>query len=145
MQTYKFDQSVRIVNLGDIHRGNNNCNTQLLKKNINFIRDNDDVRWISTGDLLETAIKSSKSSCYEASTPEEELDALAAELEPIRHKCLGFVASNHHNRIKKESGLNLDKVLADRAKIPFLGISAIIKVVCGRCVYFCVMHHGTGG
>lgn len=145
MKTYHFDSAVRVVNLGDLHRGNNNFNESLFKKNVNFIADNPDVYWVSTGDLLETAIKSSKSSCYEASTPEEELDALSAELKPIRKKCLGFVASNHQNRIKKEVGLSLDKVLADRAKIPFLGIGAIIKVTCGRLSYFIVMHHGIGG
>jgi len=70
---------------------------------------------------------------------------MATELAPIRHKCLGFVASNHHNRISKEVGLSLDKVLADRARIPFLGISATIKIVCGRAAYFVFMHHGCGG
>ena len=145
MQVYRFDSPVSVVNLGDIHRGNNNCDTKLLKKIIATIKDTESMYWISTGDLLETAIKSSKSSCYEASTPEEELDALSFELEPIRHKCLGFVASNHQNRIKKEVGLSLDKVLADRAKIPFLGIFAVIKVVCGKAAYFIAMHHGVGG
>ncbi|HAR37915.1 MAG TPA: hypothetical protein DCS09_04695 [Porphyromonadaceae bacterium] len=145
MQTYQFSHPVDIVNLGDIHRGNNNCDTNLLRKNIQQIADNPNMYWISTGDMLETAIKSSKSSCYEASTPEEELDALSLELEPIRLKCLGFTASNHQNRIKKEVGLSLDKILADRAQIPYLGIAATIKVTCGRCSYFIAMHHGVGG
>ena len=142
---YHFDNDIKIYNLGDIHRGNNNCDTDLLAKNIALIKDDPYAYWVSTGDLLETAIKSSKSSCYEATTPEEELDALSAELKPIRKKCLGFVASNHQDRIKKEVGLSLDKVLADRAKIKFLGISAVIKVVCGRAAYFIFMHHGVGG
>jgi hypothetical protein len=142
---YKFNDGISLVNLGDIHRGNNNCDTNLLKKNISIIKDDPAMYWISTGDLLETAIKSSKSSCYEASTPEEELEALSAELEPIKNKCLGFCASNHQNRIKKEVGLDLDKVLADRAQIPYLGIGAIIKVVCGRCAYWISLHHGIGG
>ena len=142
---YHFDNDIKIFNLGDIHRGNNNCDTNVLKKNIQRINDNPGFYWVSTGDLLETAIKSSKSSCYEASTPEEELDALSLELKPIRKKCLGFVASNHQNRIKKEVGLSLDKILAERARIPFLGISGIIKVTCGRCSYYIAMHHGAGG
>lgn len=145
MRTYKFDRSITVVNLGDLHRGNNNFNESLFRKNVKAIESDPDIYWVSTGDLLETAIKSSKSSCYEASTPEEELDALSAELQPIRKKCLGFVASNHQNRIRKEVGLSLDKVLADRAKIPFLGIGAIIKITCGRLSYFIALHHGVGG
>jgi len=143
--TYQFNEPIDIVNLGDIHRGNKNCDTNLLKKNIQKIADTGNMYWVSTGDLLETAIKSSKSSCYESSTPEEELEALAHELEPIKEKCLGFTASNHQNRVRKEVGLSLDKVLADRAGLPFIGISAVIKVTCGRCSYFIAMHHGTGG
>jgi hypothetical protein len=145
LQTYQFDHDLTIVNLGDIHRGNNNCDTNLLRKNIQYIHDNKNVYWLSTGDLLETAIKSSKSSCYESSTVEEELDDLSLEVKPIRKKCLGFIASNHQNRIKKEVGMSLDKVLADRAGIKFLGIGAIIKVTCGRCSYFISLHHGVGG
>ena len=145
MNVYKFNHGIKIYNLGDIHRGNNNCDTNLLKKLINVIAADPEAYWVSTGDLLETAIKSSKSSCYESSTPEEEIEALSAELEPIRLKCLGFVSSNHQNRIKKEVGLSLDKVLADRARIPYLGVSAIIKVVCGACAYFISLHHGVGG
>lgn len=143
--SYKFKNDVSIVNLGDIHRGNNNCDTNLLKKNIKRIAENDNVYWVSTGDMLETAIKSSKSSCYEASTPQEELETLTEEIKPIRKKCLGFVASNHQDRIKKDVGLSLDKALASYSKIPYLGICATIKVTCGRLSYFINMHHGVGG
>lgn len=145
MLTYNFDGSVKIVNLGDIHRGNKNCNTKLLKNNIDIIASTEGMYWVSTGDMLETATKNSKSSCYEAYSPEEELEFLAEELVPIRTKCLGFVASNHQDRVYKEVGLSLDKALAYRAKIPYLGISAVIKVTCARCSYFIHMHHGVGG
>lgn len=109
MHTYKFNESVKIVNLGDVHRGNKNCNTKLLKKNIDYILANDDVYWVSTGDLLEVALKSSKSSCYDSSSLDDETDDLTKELSPISHKCLGFVRSNHHNRLYKDSGLSLDR------------------------------------
>lgn len=143
--SYTFKNEVSIVNLGDIHRGNNNCDTYLLSKLIKRIKSEKNTYWVSTGDMLETAIKSSKSSCYEASTPQEELEALTEELKPIRKKCLGFVASNHQNRIQKEVGLSLDKAFAKSAEIPFLGIGATIKVTCGRLSYFINMHHGVGG
>jgi hypothetical protein len=143
--TNRFAGGITLVNLGDIHRGNNFFDGSLLAEHISRIEDDKNTYWVSTGDMLETAIKSSKSSCYEASTPQEELEALAAELRPIRKKCLGFVASNHQNRIKKDVGLSLDKYLAAEAKIPFLGIGAVIKVVCDRAAYFIKMHHGVGG
>ena len=143
--THRFPGGIKLVSLGDIHRGNNNCDLKLLSKHIQRIADEENTYWVSTGDLLETAIKSSKSSCYEACSPQEELEALAAELQPIRKKCLGFVASNHQNRIKKDVGLELDKYLAAAARIPFLGIGAVVKIVCGRLAYFVKLHHGVGG
>jgi len=145
MHTFRFDQGITLVNLGDIHRGSMHCDVKLVRQHIERIADSPDTYWVSTGDMMETAIKTSKSSCYEASSPQEELDALAKELQPIRKKCLGFVASNHQNRIKKDVGLELDKYLAVAARIPFLGIGAVIKVVCGRTAYFVKMHHGVGG
>jgi len=145
MNIYRFDHNVKIYNLGDLHRGQKNCDEDKLHKIISVIEEDENARWVSTGDILETAIKSSKSSCYDAVSPEEELDLISEELKPIRGKCLGFVASNHQNRVNKEVGLSLDKTLADRAKIPYLGIASIIKVVCGQCAYFIHLHHGVGG
>jgi len=143
--THRFDRGVVLVNLGDIHRGSDFCDVDLLHKHIEKIRTNERVYWVSTGDLLETALTSSKSSSYEADSPDVELEKLATELEPIKHKCLGFVASNHHQRVNRESGVSLDKYLAAVAGIPFLGISAVLKIVCGRAAYFISLHHGVGG
>ena len=145
METHSFDRAIRLYNLGDIHFGSHLCDQSLLQKLIDKIASDEDAYWVSTGDLLDTALKSSKSSVYESCSPEEELDGLTSLIQPIKSKCLGFVASNHHNRVRKEVGISLDRVLADRSGLPFLGISAIIKITCGRCSYFLAMHHGTGG
>lgn len=145
MEIYQFPHEVRIYNLGDIHRGNKTCNTSRLYKTIAAIKDDPHARWISTGDILETATNNSKSDSYSAMSPDEELTAIAEEFAPIASKCLGFVASNHHHRIEREVGLSLDTVLAEKLSIPFLGKSARIVVVCGRCAYFINLHHGVGG
>lgn len=143
--TYRFDGGVKIVNLGDVHRGSKHCDVKLYRKVIKTIKDNDDMYWVSTGDLMENATRNSVSSPYDAVSPEEEIELLEEELKPIRKKCLGFVGSNHPRRTKKESGLDADKTLAARAKIPFLGVQSVIKVTCGRCSYFIYLHHGVGG
>jgi hypothetical protein len=145
MQTHQFDRAIRLYNLGDVHYGSHLCDEPLLKKLINTIAADDSAYWVSTGDLLDAALKNSKSSVYESCSPEEELDGLTSLLQPIQSKCLGFVASNHHNRVQREVGISLDRVLADRSGLPFLGISAIIKITCGRCSYFISLHHGVGG
>jgi len=143
--TYRFDGDVTIVNLGDLHRGSNYCDNTLLNRHIKRIADDDSIYWVSTGDMMETAIKNGKSSPYQAMSPEDEAERLSEEIQPIAGKCLGFVASNHPNRIKKEVGLSFDKYLAGQAQLPFLGVHATIKVVCGRLAYFINLHHGVGG
>lgn len=142
---YKFSDRIRLYNLGDIHRGNAQCDVKFLHMAIKAIQNDKRAYWVSTGDLLEIATTSCVSDSYEAMSPQDELDTLCEELEPIKSKCLGLVASNHHNRINKESGLNLDKLISMQMGIKFLGISSIIDVTCKRCSYFIHMHHGVGG
>lgn len=142
---YRFDHAVSLYNLGDIHRANNCCNAGFLRKTISKIKDDSTAYWCSTGDLLEVATKSSVSSVYEAKTVQEEIDLLVEELGPIRDKCLGFVASNHHNRIDKETGISLDRMLAAQIGIPFFGISGLVNITVGRSAYYIHLHHGSGG
>lgn len=142
---FKYDGPVRIVNLGDIHRGNPNCNERFLKKTIGEIAADKNTYWVSTGDMLEVAIKHSVGGVHEAVSVQEEVDLLSEELAPIADKCLGFVSSNHHSRVDKHTGLSLDKAFAAQAGIPFLGISGIINVTIGKGSYFIHLHHGTGG
>lgn len=144
---YTFVDSVKIYNLGDVHRGNATCDSDLFKKTIQFISQEKEAFWVSTGDLLEVALKNSKSDVYSAMNPEKEYESIIKELDPIKDKCLGFVESNHHGRFKKDTGMSLDKFICDSLGIKnkFLGAVGLISVVCGSAKYFVAMHHGTGG
>lgn len=142
---YHFADSITLYNLGDVHRGSRNCDVSLWNKTIERVRNDDSAYWASTGDLLEVATKHSKSSVYHAMNVQDEIDTISEELAPIRHKCLGFVASNHHNRVDKESGISLDRSLAAHAGIPYLGISGVINITVDRCSYYICLHHGAGG
>lgn len=142
---YEFSGNVKLINLGDIHRGDDSCDVNTLHKTIDYIRKDDDARWYSTGDLLNVALKNSKSSVYSSMSPKKELKTLKAELEPIARKCLGFVGSNHHNRIDNETGLSLDEYIAAELNIPYLGKIGLICVKVGASCYYMAMHHGTGG
>lgn len=145
MATYEFKNTIRIFNIGDVHRGNACCDTDFFNKTINYIKSEPDAYWVSTGDLLEAATKNSKSDTYEALNIQEELNIITEELNPIKYKCLGFVASNHHNRINNEIGLSLDGVLSDKLGIPFLGITGLLRVSIKNTPYYLCLHHGIGG
>ncbi len=141
---YTFADSINLYNLGDIHRGDNACNDQLFRKIIGIIEKDPIGYWVSTGDLLNVALKSSKSNVYGSMNLEDEKAVLVQELSIIAKKCLGIVKSNHHARFDREVGMSLDAILCDCLKAPFLGSLGILNITCNRTSYFVAIHHGTG-
>lgn len=142
---HEFSDAIKIMNLGDTHRGDESCDVNALLSNINYIAENENVFWVSTGDMLNVATKASKSSTYKSLSPQKELDTFEKELAPIANKCLGFVSSNHHNRISNEVGLSLDKAIARNLNIPYLGDIGVLNIKVGASCYYIAMHHGVGG
>ena len=141
---HTFDEAVRIYNLGDIHRGSPQCDAKFLHRVIAEIAGNSNARWVSTGDLLDVATRHSVSDVHDAISVQQEADMLASELAPIKDKCLGFVASNHHRRVDKHTGLSLGRMLASLIGIPYLGITGLLNVVVGKGSHYLCLHHGTG-
>ncbi len=142
---YNFDDHILLFNLGDIHRGDHCCNVPLLHKTIKFIQKTPSAYWVSTGDLLNVALKTSLSDSYKSDPLGKEFEALKRELTPISEKCLGLVSSNHHARFERTAGMSLDKLIADTLNIPFLGHTGIINITLGGAAYIIGMHHGLGG
>lgn len=140
-----FDKDIKLVNLGDVHRGDKCCNVDLFHKHIDFIKENEDVYWCSTGDLLNVALKTSLSDVYTSSSLQYEYDAIVEELKPISHKCLGITTSNHTNRFDKAVGMSLDKLVCTALNVPFLNDFGLLNITCGRTSYYVAMHHGCGG
>lgn len=145
MKHYHFDHEVLLYNLGDLHRGDDACDVSLYLKLRDRIAANPHARWVSTGDLLNVALPTSKSSVFESANLGDEVAALSAELAPIADKCLGFVGSNHHNRFDRAVGMSLDGLLAQLLKIPHVGEIGRLAITCGRMSHWVAMHHTTGG
>lgn len=144
---------LKIINLGDVHYGNIACEKNFFKKVINYIKNNPNVYWLSTGDMLDVNI--SKSPFYDSSGLEinDEFNEIVDLLEPIASKCLGFTGSNHSHRIHKLSGLNLDQILAKFCSIPYLGNTGLINCTLKKPdanrnhvqSYYISMTHGFSG
>ncbi len=142
---HRYDHPVNIYNLGDCHRGDIAFNKPVFDRVVNQILEDENAVWVSTGDMLNVALKTSLSNSYTSLNLDKEMGLLTKELEPIAHKCLGIVGSNHHARFDKAVGMSLDKLLCREMMIPYLGNWGIIKVTCGRLSYFVSMIHGVGG
>jgi hypothetical protein len=64
IQQYRFDTTIELVNLGDLHRGSAAHNNKLLKTIIDYIFKNENCFWVSTGDCLDVACADSLSDVY---------------------------------------------------------------------------------
>lgn len=142
---YKEDSEVLLYNLGDVHLGDDACDIDTFLRVVERIRANPKARWVSTGDICNVALTTSKSSPYNSLNLEEELDFAVKTLKPIADKCYGIVSSNHHDRLQKQAGMSLDKVLCSYLSVPFLGALGSVVITCGRLSHWSVLHHTTGG
>lgn len=145
IENHRFDHDVTLVNLGDVHRGDNACDVEAFRRQIKRIKEDDSVFWVSTGDLLNCGTKDSKSGPYGSMVIDDELEALRRDLDPIIDKCLGIVESNHHKRVARSVGMNLDKLISREFGVRYLGNVGALKITCKKNSYFIAMHHGVGG
>jgi predicted phosphodiesterase len=146
-----FPGDLELYVLGDVHYGDNQCDKVLFHKIVRDIKNKDEKNTavIITGDLLNVGIADSVTGAYGSMTLGEELDAVCTALEPIKHMIIGFVSSNHHSRVEKKTGMSIDKEVAVRLGINYLGHMGLINITVGsgsfKNSYFVAMHHGAGG
>ena len=103
----------KLVVLGDLHIGDPLCDLDLIKSAIDYVKKNKDCYVILNGDLINNALKSSKSDSYlEQMTIEQEQDLLIELLEPIKNRILVMATGNHEYRTELLAGINPLKAVA---------------------------------
>ena len=104
---------IEIVPLGDFHIGDENCNIDEIKKTIDYIAYTDNCYTILNGDLMNNALKTSKSDTYkESMSIGEEQDLLIELLTPIKDKILYMTTGNHEYRTSILSGIDPSRAIA---------------------------------
>lgn len=105
---------IRIVPLGDVHRGSAQFNEKMFLETVKFIEQNDDVYTLLMGDLIDNALKTSKSDVYAAvEKPQDSMQWVIDHLRPIASKILACTSGNHEDRTNREAGMDLTWWLAD--------------------------------
>lgn len=90
---------IEIVPLGDLHIGDEFCRLDLIQQAIDYIKNTPNCYTILNGDLMNNALKSSKSDSYrETMTMEQQQDKLIELLTPIKNKILVMTQGNHEYR-----------------------------------------------
>lgn len=135
---------ILLVPLGDVHLGSPTCNIEKFEKALAFI-ERTDCWVVLMGDLMECASKNSVGAGWveQVQSPQAQLDALYEVLLPIRDKILINLEGNHSERIWKDSGIRVSKVLSDMLKVPFGGYSAFLKLRVGKNNYIVHAQHGS--
>jgi len=102
----KFNK-IQILPLGDMHIGDGNCDLDSIKTCIEYIKNTENCYTILNGDLMNNALKSSKSDSYlETMTMEQEQDLLIELLKPIKDKILYMTQGNHEYRTSLLVGID---------------------------------------
>lgn len=148
-------EPLQIMAIADLHVGDKNCNYNLIDKLIDRIHNTPNLYCVLLGDLMNTAITSSKSDSYaETMTPQEQLDKCVEIFDPIRDKILAITPGNHEERISRTVGVDMTAEFAKRLGLDDLydATSALVFVKFGRASKTCApltysmyLSHGRGG
>lgn len=112
------NNNIQIYVLSDMHIGDSNADLPTLKKIIEHIKNTPNMYVILLGDILNTALKTSKSDIYSETLNVMEAQKLALELLfPIKDKILAMTPGNHENRVWKEVGVDLSLWLAEKLSV----------------------------
>lgn len=158
--TYKFDNEIIIVPIGDIHIGNINFDLERWKKFKEKLLSTDNMYIVLVGDLIDNQTKNSHSPFSIAvidgiaMTPFEQKKYLINELKDIKQKILCGVPGNHE--AKKDNKATDQDIMYDvfckldiedkyRPSIAFLKIQIGKRNEHNRQTYTIGITHGSGG
>lgn len=147
----------KLMVLGDMHIGDEFCDLDLIKETIDYVKKTKDCYVILNGDLINNALKTSKSDSYrEQMTIEEEQDLLIDLLMPIKEKILVMATGNHEKRTTITAGINplkavayalnmRDKLVEDSYVLTLeFGVAHGMKNLTNKYIVYGI-HGGTGG
>lgn len=110
--------NIQIYVLSDVHIGDPHCDMEVLKQIVDKIKNTPEMYCILLGDILNTALKTSKSDIYSETMNVAEAQKKAIELlYPIRDKILAMTPGNHELRVWREAGVDISLWLAEKLEI----------------------------
>lgn len=133
LQTEKNE--FKIMVLSDLHIGDQSCDLKSIQKAIDFIKNDANCYCILNGDLVNNALKDSKSDIYsEKLTMYEQQQLIIKLLEPIKDKILVISPGNHENRTFKSVGVDITLWMANRLGIEdkYANEAYLLNIIFGK-------------
>jgi hypothetical protein len=143
----KNKTKIELLPLYDIHYGSAECNEELLKKGIEYIKNHHNCFTFIGGDVIESAIYGSVGSVHaQKHQINEQIENICRMLQPIKNKIMFAICGNHEYRVEKATGLNIVKIMSEMLGIPYCGWESYFVIKFKKNM-FCkgYAHHGTGG
>lgn len=144
--------TLKVSPLADWHLSDPNCNEKLLRRFVDTVQA--DPNWYITllGDLVNNALKNSRSDCYSARySPAQERKEVVKLLYPVRDRILLGLDGNHEHRTQKDVGVDVSEYLYKDLDLEHLYCKNLgaVKIRMGRedhgLIYILAMAHGNGG
>ena len=111
--TVKDVDEIELHILADLHLGDRHCDTDLVQKRIEHIKETPNAYVILNGDILNWASKMSVSDVYaETLSPMEQIKRYADLFGPIKDKIICMTQGNHESRAYRTEGVDLTQIVA---------------------------------
>jgi len=142
-----------LVPLADVHIGAREFDERLFLKKIEWIAAAPNRFAVINGDLLNVAVRRSKSDIYsETMRPRDAKRWAVRALQPIADRILSATTGNHEERMSREMDVDLIEEIAEELGVPFDRAGCVVKVAFGpgdghlkRMVYTIYHTHGATG
>ncbi len=158
---YKYGQDFLLWPLADVHLGHITCDKRKLKEDVKKAVDIENLLVVAPGDLLDSIIVTDKryrkamDDTLSHAIIDDQIDEMAAILEPIKLKIICLGDGNHEQTIIDKAGTNPISRLCDALQTPehpiiYFGQSWLLKILFdengGRTRPLIIRgHHGWGG
>ena len=148
---------IEIHPMADLHLGDVHSDYKGILERIEHIKNTPNAYCILDGDLMDTAIASSVGDTYGASLqPMEQLQQCVTLFEPIKDKILAVLPGNHEQRIWRQDGLDITKIMCSQLGLQdkYSSTTALLFIRFGkegktghgrRQWYTIYVTHGSGG
>ncbi len=135
-----------LIPIGDLHLGSTSFSAKglkLLMGYLDWVKERPNARIFLMGDIFDVATRASATSPFESSSTEynRAVDLFA----PYAKKIVGAIRGNHCQRLLNYSGYDPMEQFAKILKIPYMGLSTVLRLTVRQQAYYGYMHHSTGG
>jgi len=123
------------------------CDEKFLDNELKWIKSQQDYKIILMGDIIDASLKTSPgSSVYDTNmNVEEQYEHCLKKFAPFKDNIIGLIQGNHEERITRETGLDISKIMARELGVNYFGHSSLIKIKVGTQNYDIYATHGSSG